>query len=355
MNRIKKNINVIRALFLSILFVGCSTFSKPLIKNYSDPYHKKVTKAGFVEKSIQIDETILCYTEGPDNGPALILLHAQLMDWFDYSRVLPELSKSYHVFVVDYNGHGKTKAPATTMNANSIGQVLAAFMKNQVKEAAYISGNSSGGLLTVWLAANKPELVKDILLEDPPLFSAEYPRVKRTIAYRSFKTSNTYIEEKSTRPFLNYWIANSSAFIERYAGKNATSKLLNMVNTYEEAHPGEAVEIRFLPPMVRMMFRGMSLYDPNFGNAFYTGTWNENFDHAEALKKIQCPVLLLHANFEVREDGVLDGAMSQEDADKAMSLLQHGTYKKIDSMHVVHLDKHKEFIKIMNKFFLNKN
>jgi pimeloyl-ACP methyl ester carboxylesterase len=153
---------------------------------------------------------------------------------------------------------------------------------------------------------------------------------------------------------LNYWITHSSKFIDKYAGKNVTSKILSMVETYEKANPGKPVEIRFLPRIVRMMFRGMSLYDPNFGDAFYTGTWNDNFDHTEALKKIQCPALLLHASFETMEDGTLEGAMNQADADKAISLLLFGTYKRIKAMHVVHLDKPDEFIKTINKFFLDK-
>jgi len=148
--------------------MGCKTIVNPLIKNYTDPYHEKLEKAGFTEKSLKIRETNLHYAEGPDNGPALLLLHAQIMDWLDYSRVLPELSKSYHIFVVDYNGHGKTTAPASPMNANTIGNILATFMKDKIKEPAFVSGNSSGELLTVWLAANKPQLVRAILLEDPP-------------------------------------------------------------------------------------------------------------------------------------------------------------------------------------------
>jgi hypothetical protein len=63
---------------------------------------------------------------------------------------------------------------------------------------------------------------------------------------------------------------------------------------------------------------------------------------------------LLHASFKIMEDGILDDAMSQEDADNVMSLLQHGTYKRIEAMHVVHLDKPNEFIRTMNKFFLDK-
>lgn len=355
-NFFKENSTINMAAIFSVvlLFSGCAIISKPLVKNYTDHYHKKVKNEGFFEKSVKIGQTNFCYTEGPDNGPALMLLHAQMMDWFDYSRVLPELSKSYHIFVVDYNGHEKTTAPASTMNANTIGNILAAFMEKEIKEPAFVSGNSSGGLLTTWLAANKPELVRAILLEDPQLFASEYPQVKQTIAYKSFTSCHNYIESRSKEDFLTYWIKSSSEFINKKVGKNATPKLLSMIKTYQNVHPGEAVELRFVPKMLRLMFRGMSVFDANFGNAFYSGEWNEGFDHAEALKKIKCLVLLLHANFEIREDGLLDGAIDQNDADKVMSLLVNGKYQRIDASHLIHLDKPKEFIKIMNDFFLNK-
>jgi pimeloyl-ACP methyl ester carboxylesterase len=294
----------------------------------------------------------LRFAEGPTAGPALILLHAQLMDWFDYSRVLPELSKYFHVFAVDYNGHGKTTAPASTMNANSIGNALAAFMEAEVSEPAFISGNSSGGLLTVWLAANKPKLVRAIVLEDPPLFSAEYPRVKRTIAYRSFTTCYNYLAGERTEDFLAYWIESNSAFIAKNAGKQAAPRLISAIKAYRKARPGEAVELRFLPDMMRMFIRGMSEFDPAFGSAFYTGEWNRDFDHAAALARIQCPVLLLQADFEILPDGTLNGAMDQGDIQKAMSLLPNATYQKIKAGHVIHLDKPLEYSKIIRGFFL---
>jgi pimeloyl-ACP methyl ester carboxylesterase len=344
----------ISAVILTIVFTGCRAIVNPIVKNYIDPYHDKVEKAGFIEKSVKIRETDLHYVEGPDNGPALVLLHAQLMDWFDYSRVLPELSKSYHIFVVDYNGHGKTTAPASTMNANAIGDILATFMEKEIKEPAFVSGNSSGGLLTAWLAANEPKVVKAILLEDPPLFAAEYPRVKQTIAYKSFQSCNIYVESNSKADFLTYWIKASSAFITKNAGKKATPQLLSMVKSYREANPGKPVELPFLPVMLRMLFRGLSNFDPHFGYAFYSGEWNEGFVHADALKNINCPTLLLQANFETRADGILDGAMNQNDADRAMALLSNAKYIKIDASHVIHLDEPKKFIEIMNRFFLNK-
>lgn len=320
------------------------------LNHYVDPWHKKVTEAGIEEKTIQVGQVNFNYAEGPDNGPALLLLNAQHMDWYSYSRVLPELSTQFHVFAVDYPGHGKTTYPDDyPLNANQIGSDLANFIETVIKEPAFVTGNSSGGLLTTWLAANKPELVKAIVLEDPPLFSAEYPRVKKTVAYRSFTTAHNFIKE-GEEDFLVYWLESNSVFFEKNVGKFSLPMIKTAINSYRNANPGKAVEISLLPDIVRLMIRGFKYYDPRFGAGFYDGSWNAGFDHAEALQKITCPTVLLHANFEIREDGELNGAMDQGEADRVVSLIPNAEYKRIDAVHVIHIDKPDQFIQILMTF-----
>lgn len=89
--------------------------------------------------------------------------------------------------------------------------------------------------------------------------------------------------------------------------------------------------------IARLLLRGMDQFDPRFGAAFHDGSWNEGFDHAEALATITCPALLLQAKFSVLSDGTLDGAMTEEDADKAMAMLHRGTYRQVEATHVIHL------------------
>ncbi len=340
-------------ILITFFFSGCSTISNSILINYSDPWHKKLQKAGIIEKTAQVGQVSFNYAEGPDNGPALILLNAQHMDWYSYSRVLPELSKNFHVFAVDYPGHGKTAYPDDyPLTANQIGSDLAEFISVIIREPAFVTGNSSGGLLTAWLAANRPELVKAVLLEDPPLFSSEYPRVKQTIAYRSFTTCYNFIKD-GEEDFLLYWLNSNAGFVVNYAGEGALPRIISAIELYRQANPGEAVEIFFLPETVRLLFRGMDYYDPGFGAGFYDGSWNEGFDHAETLSKIKCPVLLLHANFEILDNGVLNGAMDQKEADHAVQLIHDAEYVRIDAEHVVHEDKPRKFIRYITNFFLN--
>lgn len=321
--------------------------------HYKDPYHTTLAEATFVEKTAQIGAVNFNYAEGPNNGPALLLLHAQHMDWCSYSRVLPALSGSFHIFAVDYHGHGKTTAPVEYMNANQIGSDLAGFIETVIQKPVYVSGNSSGGVLTAWLAANRPDLVKAIVLEDPALLSSEYPRVLDTIADRSFAICADFINEGGD-DFLLYWIDKCRDFFKNRIGFDVGPLLEASVKAYRSSNPGQAVEISYLPVMVRLMMRGMNTYDPHFGAAFHDGSWNAGFDHAEALAKIQCPALLLHANFEIQENGVLNGAIDQAEADKIVALIPNSAYMRIDSEHVIHLDKPEQYIQIVEAFFLDK-
>lgn len=320
-----------------------------------DPYHAKVAAAGYVHRTAQVNGVALSYREGPDNGPPLVLLHAQFLDWYSYSRVLPDLAKNYHVYDIDYPGHGATRtAPDYPMTANRIGADLGDFIKQTIGKPVFVTGNSSGGLLAAWLAANRPALVRKAMLEDPPLFASEYPAIKRTVAYKAFATSHSAATKDHPADFLGYWIEHSKPFFNRYAGPGAAILLTQAVSIYRRNHPGEPVELSLLAsrnPTVFMLVRGLSSYDPRFGAAFYDGSWNRGFDHAAALAKIQCPVLLMQANWAITEEGLLDGAMTKEQADGAMSKLKYGTYQRVDASHVVNVERPEVWLEAVGNFF----
>jgi pimeloyl-ACP methyl ester carboxylesterase len=324
--------------------------------SYKDPYHPLVDAAGYVQKTAQVNNVSFSYAEGPDNGPPLVLLHAQMLDWYSYSRVLPDLAKSFHVYDIDYQGHGATVTAADyPMTANQIGADLADFITQRIGQAVYVTGNSSGGLLATWLAANRPALVRAVVLEDPPLFSSEYPEIKNTIADRAFATSYTAVTQDHPSDFLLYWVNQNAEFFTNNIGPGSSVLLSAAIVAYRQANPGQPVELGMIQDdTIRMMVRGLGEYDPRFGAAFYDGSWNQGFDHATALAAITCPVLLMQANTTILDDGTVNGAMSQQQADLAMSLLKNGVYMKVDSEHVINLAKPDVFLAAINQFFLGK-
>lgn len=192
----KKVVRFILILICALILILCGLII--YVAAYNNPADKELDEAGIVEKQVQVGSVTFNYAEGPDNGPALVLLHAQLLDWYTYSAVLPELSKGFHVYAIDYPGHGKTIVPeGYVMSAENIGNDLGRFIDEVIGTEVYVTGNSSGGLLATYLAANRGDVVKAIVLEDPPLFSSEYPAVKTTVANKAFTQSHNALERPS--------------------------------------------------------------------------------------------------------------------------------------------------------------
>jgi len=92
------------------------------------------------------------------------------------------------------------------------------------------------------------------------------------------------------------------------------------------------------------------MYDPHFGVAFYDGSWNKYFEHAEALPKVKCPAVLIHANWYYDKNGILVGAMDANDANRANSLMPNSKLVTVNSGHDVHVENPSVFIKIVIDF-----
>ncbi|HEY9595422.1 MAG TPA: alpha/beta hydrolase [Spirochaetia bacterium] len=311
--------------------------------HYSDWGMRGVRRAGFQEKNATINGTSLRYAEGPDNGPALLLIHGQTTDWQDYFTVLPELSRRFHVFAVDCHGHGGSEKDEAKYSANAMGRDFAAFITRVIGESAIVSGHSSGGLLAVWLAANAPESVSGVVLEDPPLFSCEMPRYMKTFAYWDTSlTCHNFLGQSAERDFSLYYIENCSWM--KFFGK-AQRPITDLAISYRKSHPAEPLKIFFFPPSMNESFRALDAYDPRFGDTFYDGSWNTDFDHAQALERIRCPAILIHASWQYDAQGILLAAMDGSDAARAVSLIRGCTLVEVKSGHDVHLEHPRDFIK----------
>lgn len=338
---------VIGILLCAIIVVGAAYVYNNL--NYYKAPLKKTMKAGFEEKQITLeDATILNYAEGPDNGPALLLIHGQIVTWEDYATVLPKLSKYYHVYAIDCHGHGKSSKNPEKYSGRTMGEDFVWFIENVIGEPVVVSGHSSGGLLTAWLAANSPENVLGIVLEDPPFFSCEASRCKKTFAWiDGFTPCHTFLEQSEKNDFTLYYLENCLWLT--YFGKGREG-ILKYATSYREKHPDNRLELFFLPPSLNRVYWSMDSYDPKFGDTFYNCSWLKNFDHAETLSRINCPSVLIHANWSYDDNGVLLAAMNDEDAKQAHSLIKNNVLIDVISGHDVHYEKPNEFTQIMLEF-----
>lgn len=345
--RIMKTILIVIGSLLGVIIAVGGIYVHRNLNYYKAPI-RQTMKAGFTEKQATLtDGTVLNYGEGPDNGPPLLLIHGQAVSWEDYTTVLPKLSEHYHVYAVDCHGHGKSSKDPEKYSAEAMGKDFAWFIENVIGEPAIVSGHSSGGLLTAWLAANAPEQVLGVVLEDPPFFSIEANRRETEFAWvDTFKTCHIFLEQSEEDDFTLYYLKN--CYWINFFG-NGKQGIVKSAASYREKHPDSMLKIFFLPPSITHIFLFMEDYDPRFGDAFYDSSWMENFDHAETLPRIQCPSVLVHTNWQFK-DGILMGAMSGEDAERAHSLIDGNELIKVDSGHDFHYEKPKEFLQIMVDF-----
>lgn len=316
---------------------------KPLEKTYS---------AGYKEKQVTLnDGTVLNYAEGPDNGPALLLIHGQSMEWEDYSRVLPGLAKYYHVYAIDCHGHGKSSHDSSKYTGVAMGQDFVWFIENVIGEPCVVSGHSSGGILTAWIAANAPEDVLGIVLEDPPFFSVEPDEMQNTFVWReSFEIGHKFRNQTDTDDYVVYYMENSYLW-----GLFGDLRKLTAASTrkYRAEHPGESLKLWYVPYKWIHGTLYLDDFDLDFSETFYTGSWFEGFDQEETLSKIDSPSVYIKAATLYGKDGVLYAANSDEDAEKVHSLIKGNEMRTIKSGHDIHFEHPDEFIQIMMDF-LNK-
>ncbi|TFG08786.1 alpha/beta fold hydrolase [Candidatus Thorarchaeota archaeon] len=307
----------------------------------------------FTEHFIDTDEIDMHYTEGPDNGPPLVLIPSQGADLTTYEKVLPLFSEDFYVFAVDVRGHGKSDWATGNYTFNSIGGDMVALLEGVVKRPAIISGNSSGGLIALWLTANRPDLVSAAILEDPPLFSAEWPRIKEEYVYRVLQITVEMIEELResrsigglARQFMKMKRPTKTGDM-RSLPKSLAYLISFLIRASQRLKSGRPS----LPGRLGTMLKMMMTFDPDFSQAFLDGRIYEGLDHADALQHAECPMLLLHANWHRHPDYGLIGAMDDDDARQARELAPDMQYKRIDSDHVIHSHEPEVFVDQVREF-----
>jgi len=63
---------------------------------------------GFIEKQVKVNDVIMNYVEGLQNGYPLLLTPGQMESWQGYIPVMAGVSQKHHVYIVDVRGQGKS-------------------------------------------------------------------------------------------------------------------------------------------------------------------------------------------------------------------------------------------------------
>ena len=282
---------------------------------------KSIEKLGVQEKQITLPNgNTINYGELDGDGPALLLIHGQMVAWEEYASVIPDLSKNWHIYAVDLYGHGESSHEEELYYLDVNGDDLIWFIDNVIGEDTVVSGHSNGALLAAYIAAYGGDLVKGVVLEDPPVFSTQGENWETSFAYLdTYQPLHEYISSEQTECWPAYYLRH--CYWGQLFMKDAMPGLANYAQKYREKHPTEEVKIMFLPSSITTVFHYVEQYDMLYGEHFYNLTWNNGITHEEMLSDIDIPCVYLHAKENVAETGVYLCAASKEQADRAVDYI----------------------------------
>lgn len=291
------------------------------------PHHPDETYVahGIAEQRIDLGEIEMNYaTLGDASSPALLLIPGQTESWWGYEAAMPALAERFQVFAVDLRGQGRSTRTPGRYTLDNMGNDLVRFIDAVIGRPTWVSGLSSGGVLTAWLSAYaRPGQIVAAAYEDPPLFSSEVrPAVAPGI-------------RQGIGPLFHLW----STYLGDQWG----------IGAWDAMREGAA---EFLPEHLRAFpvpaepLQNLKEYDPEWGRAFWTGTVAASCDHERMLRSVKVPAVLLthHRRIVNPENGFLFGAMSDQQADRVRALLAGAgvdvTYRSFpDVGHSMHGEK----------------
>ncbi len=108
-------------------------------------------------------------TGGQNEGkPPLVLLHGITDSGLCWRRLALALAEDYDIIMPDARGHGRADAPQTGYSPDHHADDVAGLVRALGLERVLVVGHSMGAMNAAVLAADYPDRVRGLVLEDPP-------------------------------------------------------------------------------------------------------------------------------------------------------------------------------------------
>jgi pimeloyl-ACP methyl ester carboxylesterase len=102
----------------------------------------------------------------------MLMLHGGCVNASTWASLVPELSQTYRVILVDLPGHSRTGEPdGWKASAVDMAGAVADAMETAGVVAAHVVGLSLGGTVAALLATRRPELARTLTVHEPSIFA----------------------------------------------------------------------------------------------------------------------------------------------------------------------------------------
>jgi pimeloyl-ACP methyl ester carboxylesterase len=120
---------------------------------------------GFTDGYQDVNDVRLHYVRG-GSGQPLILLPGWPQTWWAFHKIMPRLSASFHVIVVELRGMGLSSKSATGYDKKTMAGDIAGLVQRLGLGQVSLAGHDIGAAVAFSFAANYPEWAKKVVLID---------------------------------------------------------------------------------------------------------------------------------------------------------------------------------------------
>ncbi len=266
----------------------------------------------------------LSYAElGSPESPVMLLLHGVTRCGGDWEPVAGALAGEWRLVALDHRGHGESDRAGSYLVMDYVEDAVR-FLRNEIGVPAVVVGHSLGAMVGAALAAEVPELVRGVILEDPP-FHSMGERIEGTAWQAQFKGMQTVAQRD-------------------FRSEDFTSLLADLQIPQADGGSKRLGELRSRASL-QWSADCLQRVDPGVFTPLVAGRWLDGYRVADICGRIECPTLLMQA------DPACGGALCEEDAREAVHALRFGTHERFPGAgHQLHRDETGLFLEKAARF-----
>ncbi|HKQ72447.1 MAG TPA: alpha/beta hydrolase [Blastocatellia bacterium] len=223
---------------------------------------------------------------GNEGAQPLLCLHGVTRGWQSFLPLIPALALRWQVFALDHRGHGKSGRAKGYFAIDYAPDALS-FLQDEIRRPAVVYGHSLGAMVAAAVAAEAPDLVRAVILEDPP-----------------FDTMGANIE---SYPLYPYFVA-----LESLASNGMSlPQLVEKLGAIEINTPNGKTAFRNVRDASALRFAAKCLQqlDPAVMSPIVQSQWLKGYDLRSIAGRIKSPTLVMQA------DANTGGMLTDGDAD----------------------------------------
>lgn len=247
-------------------------------------------------------------------GPPLVFLHGVFRDHQDFWPILPGLAERFSLYCLDHRGHGRS-SHLSPYHVIDYARDAAEWVRTYTPDRCVLYGHSLGAVSACVAAAENPDRVDALILEDPP-FDTLGPAIRGSVFDVQFRGMQAALSEIGPGDDRDGTLALAGrlAAIELPTAAGGTVRLGEVRDRAQLAYGA----------------RCLRLLDPAVFEPLLAGAWMDGYDTEAILSSIRCPTLLLVG--EVARGGMLPPGL----ADSTVRLIPDCTRVDLEGGHLLH-------------------